>query len=371
MRLTTILLATVVASFINASANAAIILQLIIDPVADADAGIAPVNGMSVTSTRMGPGTWHVYALDNDTGSHGISSYNIFVQNATTVLHRSPATFWNDVDENGPFNAGFTLLRSINNLAPIGTLQASQPLPGSQPALIAGFGQTAGNFPDAISGEDPGGYEVTTSGQWGNYAVALNLPNPSGLKWIFLGEGQYAAGSPPSVGSAAVVTYFNENFASLAAQVQIAPPCFVSCPGGDPSPLINDASYPVPPDRNASDPANNPFTHQFTLANAGTVPGPVIWDNLQFVSYTPGFGGAGSGPDQSATVNASGLFGWNMAGSPRGTYVWSVQVSNSAGTDMGTISIQVNQVPEPASFALFGVGLIVALGFDSHRPARA
>src|SRR3712207_4690459 len=134
MRFRIFALSLVSAALVAANANAATILQLVIDPATDADSGVAAVNGFTPTSTQVGAGRWHLFALDDNAGSQGISSYDISVLNSATNLHRSPTTSWNDEPENGPFNAGFALLRSTNNNG--GIFQASQPLPGSVPVLI-------------------------------------------------------------------------------------------------------------------------------------------------------------------------------------------------------------------------------------------
>src|SRR6185503_18932740 len=96
----------------------------------------------NVTSTRSGAGTWHLYALDDITGSQGLKNYQVVLNGTIPVItHRSPTTGWNDVDETGPFSAGFNDLRSGANVNPI---VAGQGLANNP--QIAGLGQTASNF---------------------------------------------------------------------------------------------------------------------------------------------------------------------------------------------------------------------------------
>jgi hypothetical protein len=321
-----------------ASANASTILQLIIDPVSEADTGVAPVNGMLPTSSRVGAGNYHLYAVDDNAGSFGLSSYNILVNGASTSLHRSPTTAWNDPDANGPFNAGFSLLRSSNNQAPIGTFQGSQPLPGSQPALIANIGKTTGNFPDAISGEDPAAFALTTSGQWGTYAAALNLAPVNGNNWVLIGEGQYS--STPSIGTAAVVTYFNENFASLASEVIIRDPCLGMCGGPPPgeAPIVNDLDF-----LGVDTTVTPAVSGTVTLANPGTVTMPVNWGNFQFVSYTPGFGGMATPSSSIGSPTATLVVPMSGVSMPRTRLVLTPATSRSRSP------ASPNRPPSPCS----------------------
>jgi hypothetical protein len=71
-----------------------------------------------------------------------------------------------------------------------------------------------------------------------------------------------------------------------------------------------------------------------------------------------------------ATVDAaSGVFSWqSSASSPLGTYTAVIRGTNDdtpAGSDTGNLSFRL--VPEPATFSLFGLAMVGALGFIRRR----
>src|SRR4051812_45532829 len=50
---------------------------IVADSPTTAGAGIAPVNGMGVSSSKSGPGTFQLYAVDDTDSSFGIKSYQV------------------------------------------------------------------------------------------------------------------------------------------------------------------------------------------------------------------------------------------------------------------------------------------------------
>lgn len=85
-----------------------------------------------------------------------------------------------------------------------------------------------------------------------------------------------------------------------------------------------------------------------------------LLDNLRFDSYVPPPGGAGSGPANSASLDLSDFsyyFNWNTRGSPLGTYKWLYTARNEFGSDDGSITVRITQVPEPASWWLAAIGM--------------
>lgn len=174
----------VFAACLTNSASAGVIVGLLPSPVTTA--GVAQ-------STRSGPGTWHLYAIDTSNTDFGISSYNITMTGVTAINNRSPNG--SATDENGdPQTWGFTGLRSGTNANPI---VASQALPGTSPFLITGFGQEANNAATKIGGIQPlaTGITAVSGASWGNYTTRnfypemLNYEAQTGHKFVFIAEG--------------------------------------------------------------------------------------------------------------------------------------------------------------------------------------
>jgi len=198
-----IFFAGLAALLLATSANAGTIVGIAVNPGTTAGGGS--------TSTRSGLGTFHLFGLDET--NLGISSYNITMGPAVTASNnRSPVT--SITDGNGDtFAAGFNLLRTASN-AP--QMQASEPLPGSSPYIVQGFGQTAGDFASQASskGVQPGSVVgPTTSAGWGTYLTSGG-DAASGKKWVFLGEGTWNTSLPFTGASmfvpAAVLTAFGD-----------------------------------------------------------------------------------------------------------------------------------------------------------------
>jgi hypothetical protein len=165
---------------------------LYVDPPTTAGAGIPASNGMTVSSSKAGPGTFHLYVGDTVSGSFGIKSYNIKLTGTlTTFINRSPNGNWNDAGETGPFPQGFNDIRAA--VAVNGTTTAGQAPTNS--VFIGGYGSSAGDFvaanPSAVSTTQ------STSGQWGTYAdpdifsVYLGTRKP-----VFLADGNYTGARP-------------------------------------------------------------------------------------------------------------------------------------------------------------------------------
>jgi hypothetical protein len=218
------------------------------DPTTTAGAGIATIpranstGSFSVTSTLSGPLKWHLYALDDVTGSFGLAGFSIPVNGtATGHLNRSPnATYTNygDADETVVESSGSTgysdaLVRSGVGVNPVNPIQGNQVI--GSPNDIAGIGQSTGNFnttPALAAPTDHRTWGGVTSGQWGNYATsptiaqltqnlgttpalqgAIDAMN-AGKKWVFLGEGSYTdlnAFKASGLGSATAINYYNSN----------------------------------------------------------------------------------------------------------------------------------------------------------------
>jgi hypothetical protein len=217
--------AALAAVVMASSANAAMILGVVVDP--------ATTSGGGATSTRTGAGTFQLYVADDNAGSLGLSSYNVTMGALVTASNNRAPQVNGINDSNGDTQpAGFTLLRSASN-AP--AMQGSEPLPGSTGAisLITGFGQTASSFTAfAASQPQPASLAGTpTSGSWGGpYSPAVVQTDYAGTtgnkKWMFLGEGTYAGtvNSALQIASGAVFTNFatgSPTFTSVASPTSI------------------------------------------------------------------------------------------------------------------------------------------------------
>ncbi len=108
---------------------------------------------------------------------------------------------------------------------------------------------------------------------------------------------------------------------------------------------------PVVADFNAVALLNETVATTITATN-----NPDSWSGLLNPTFTPSFGGSNTGNAPQWDPNTQS-FSWDTTGWSRGLYTWNVEATNAGGTGSGLISIEVSQVPEPASFVLFGLAL--------------
>lgn len=108
--------------------------------------------------------------------------------------------------------------------------------------------------------------------------------------------------------------------------------------------------------------------HTFAATDDGNPnpPGTLSW--LPTLNFTPGCGGAAS------WNNLTQAFSWSSAGCSPGTYVAQVTATDGALTDVGLLTINLNNngvpptgIPEPASIALLGLGLSAAAWMRRRR----
>jgi hypothetical protein len=330
-------------------------LQFVYDPATTAGNGVPAVDGMNVSSTQSGAGRWHLYAMDTNEGSLGLAQYNIGITGSpTTVLHRSPSTTIQDPDTESNFSAGFTLLRN-QQAGATAFIQASQNLPDQTPYIIDGFGRAAGNFVAQKNESNPLHNVIgpTTSGQWGNYATDMAPPAAgAGLSWVLLAEGQYT-GQPGSlgIGTASTAVYYNGSFTTPAASlVELIP----FGPGGT-EPDIGDLDEGMVP-RNA-------------VVGLGPLPVLNTPDPAALTWELVSFTGSALPSDSPAAVNpTTGEFSWDTnASTPVGPFSAVIRATNGIGDgDTATLRFETF-VPEPASFALFGIAMVGALGLVRRR----
>jgi len=202
-------------------ANAAVIYGLVKDPSTTA--------GLNSSSNRSGAGTWHLYAVDTSADS-GISSFDALVASTgglVSATNRAPQTNYDQDGGGTPGPAGFTLLRqTLGNGTATVELTGAQPTPpsansgsnvGNDYFPISGFGQNTGTFAAKYANPILG---PTTGAQWGTYSDPELLgpeavtANPSGKKWVFLGEGTYTGQLLIPTGSTTTYQDFATTFAS-------------------------------------------------------------------------------------------------------------------------------------------------------------
>lgn len=354
-------------------------LTLVFDPATTAGAGVPTIarqfssGTFSVTSTQSGAGKWHLYALDDISGSLGLAGFSVPVGGGTSGhLNRSTNgsfTNYGDADETvveSSGTAGFSdaLVRSGVGANPANPIQGNQLIGSFQG--IPGYGITAGNLnntPNLSAPSDHRTWGGVTSGQWGNYAT--DPASINGKNWLFLGEGSYSGGGFPSIGSAVAINHYdssNNGIMHLApvpsSSIQVLGGCLECFP-----PIVQDVFVD-----NVN--ASNPGLVSRTLNDLNFSFPPATWSNFAFDSYVPAVGASGTGPATPATFNTSShLFSWNTVGSPLGTYKWFVTASNSYGSDQGSITVRITAVPEPASLLLVSLATFAGCLFSSRRSA--
>jgi PEP-CTERM motif-containing protein len=229
-------LATVAMLGLAATANAgSVYLYMVVDPATTAGAGVPAAGGFSITSTRSGAGTWHLFAVDDADGSSGIAQVKAsLIGTVPVITNRLTQTLYDTADDTG-FKAGLTLLRSAANANPI---TGSSELIGTQPFTQTGQGITAGNY-SGIPGATA--FSGTTNGQWGLYndgaTTAGSVLGTGHIRnALFVAEGTYTGLAPVVDLATSLVAYYTQGGTSSATAIG----------GGATNPLIANTNPFIP-----------------------------------------------------------------------------------------------------------------------------
>jgi hypothetical protein len=97
---------------------------------------------------------------------------------------------------------------------------------------------------------------------------------------------------------------------------------------------------------------------------------PIAWSAV-LGNYAPGHGAPGDAPglgSASFAINpTSGAFQFNTLGATRGVYTFNGTATGPGGTDTFSLSVDVTQVPEPATLGLIGLSLVGLVGYRRKK----
>lgn len=303
-----------------------------------ASASAATVN--FVLDLTGAAGTFTLRASASAGDNSGIATYGVPLTGPILTLdHRSP----NAVAASNFQPAGFTNLRSADSP---GTISASQPL-APNPNQITGFGQTGSNWAEKLGAAPLGKPDATSDDPW--------------LAPLVIATGTYTVGGlKPGFDSASADLLANV-FATGDTSTRL--PATVTTQvldGGGVNPPVITLNALGEREIGAG------IINAVGTTSAGTL--PITWSALT-AAVGPNLGV----PALAATLDASGNFSWNPAGSKAGKkgsgsvlYQWTATATNADGVDTD-VAFSVVLIPEPATLSLIGLAVIGFVGVARRR----
>jgi hypothetical protein len=351
MRRFTVLAAAMIAATTLSTANAAFIVQPDVD-------GVANTGTLNQTHISFNPklsfpnasGPTNVGVAVAAPGLVGVQPGNtIFGGNSATV-DRYQWTYKPGTDAD---NAAFTTGQALG----AGNLATGLTGGGSglyrvyaawlQSANISDNGAVPTNY--IATGDGPSAIANYNQDEDTNGAVVGNV-------WQLIGLVNLTAGNTYTVTQAAP----NSSFVSMRAagvMWELVTPANVA-------PVVTDEDDLVPIN------ASNPGLYQNDLNVVDADDTSHTWTVVGLDTYTAAYGGAGPPPNElpaNPSIDNNGLFSWNTVGFPRGIYKWKVNADDGAANDDGFVTVRINQVPEPATFAVFGLAMVGLVGVCRRR----
>jgi hypothetical protein len=252
------------------------------------------------------------------------------------------ATFGGDTAPNGALWAAFPDTQ-YDTFMTVGGLRSDGPVPpASQPILVVGGAVDL--QPGAVKKFDTQGLNVA----WAP-GTGVDVPNGTDYPMARITLSNDAAGT---------LKFFSSTGAGTGDPLTVDFDIAAGVIGGIEEVVsVGDLSL-------VADTLNETVTGAVALENVTGL----AFDAVNTPVFTPLIPGKTLALPNLPTLDNAGNFSWNTAGAKRGTYAWAITGTGTGGTDGGTITVEVQQIPEPATLALVG---LVAVGCVSVARRRS